>query len=206
MEEELLEKLLEKLKLTFTKSWTSPNDFPTYEADETQVRADMQQLHNETRDHINGVIAPAFAALLDEASFLSDRIAALETSVAPTVIVPERLSPDVALASYTIEAADSGATILCTGDAELSTSIDVSRAKWYTPGMEVEIVRFGDGSVSLHGDSDVRLFYKGCADASGTQWFSLPARYAAVRLKCLTCEYIGTGEYQSTWLMTGDLS
>ena len=34
-------------KLNFTKDWTNPNDFPAYEGDESQVRADMQLLHDE---------------------------------------------------------------------------------------------------------------------------------------------------------------
>ena len=34
-------------KLEFTKDWTDASDFPTYEPDEEQVRADLQLLHNE---------------------------------------------------------------------------------------------------------------------------------------------------------------
>lgn len=43
--------------LTFTKSWEDPADFPTYEPDESQVRADLQYLHNEMRDAFNGLVA-----------------------------------------------------------------------------------------------------------------------------------------------------
>lgn len=43
--------------LTFTKSWEDPTDFPTYEPDEAQVRADLQYLHNEMRDAFNGLVA-----------------------------------------------------------------------------------------------------------------------------------------------------
>lgn len=43
--------------LTFTKSWEDPADFPTYEPDEAQVRADLQYLHNEMRDAFNGLVA-----------------------------------------------------------------------------------------------------------------------------------------------------
>ena len=42
--------------LEFTKSWENSQDFPTYEPDEKQVRADLQLLHNETRDWINGLV------------------------------------------------------------------------------------------------------------------------------------------------------
>lgn len=43
--------------LTFSKSWENPADFPTYEPDEAQVRADLQYLHNEVRDAFNGLIS-----------------------------------------------------------------------------------------------------------------------------------------------------
>lgn len=45
-------------KLSFTKDWKNASDFPTYEENETQVRADMQALHDETRDFINGKLIP----------------------------------------------------------------------------------------------------------------------------------------------------
>jgi len=41
---------------SFTKDWTNPTDFPTIETSEAQVRADLQILHNETRDKINELI------------------------------------------------------------------------------------------------------------------------------------------------------
>lgn len=42
----------------FTKKWTNPADFPAYESDEVKVRADMQALHDETRDFLNHVLLP----------------------------------------------------------------------------------------------------------------------------------------------------
>lgn len=45
-------------KLTFSKDWTDPNDFPTVEESEEKVRADLQALHNETRNYINTFIQP----------------------------------------------------------------------------------------------------------------------------------------------------
>lgn len=41
---------------SFTKDWMNPTDFPTIETSEAQVRADLQILHNETRDKINELI------------------------------------------------------------------------------------------------------------------------------------------------------
>ena len=45
-------------ELQFTKSWTSAADFPTYEGDETKVRADMQFLFDEIKAYVNGVLLP----------------------------------------------------------------------------------------------------------------------------------------------------
>lgn len=39
--------------LEFTKNWERPEDFPTFEENEVQVRADMQLLHDEVKDFIN---------------------------------------------------------------------------------------------------------------------------------------------------------
>ena len=44
--------------LSFTKNWENPEDYPTYEPDETQVRKDMQSLHDEVKDYINGKLIP----------------------------------------------------------------------------------------------------------------------------------------------------
>ena len=44
------------LPLKFSKSWRNSQDFPTYEPDETQVRADMQLLHDETKDGFNKLV------------------------------------------------------------------------------------------------------------------------------------------------------
>ena len=43
-------------KLTFSKDWTNADDFPTYEPDESQVRADLQLLHDEAKAAINKLV------------------------------------------------------------------------------------------------------------------------------------------------------
>lgn len=43
-------------RLEYTKSWNKSEDFPTYEPDEAQVRADLQLLHDEARDGLNRVV------------------------------------------------------------------------------------------------------------------------------------------------------
>ena len=45
-------------KLSFTKDWKNASDFPTYEESEAQVRADLQALHDETKDFINEKLIP----------------------------------------------------------------------------------------------------------------------------------------------------
>lgn len=43
-------------RVTFTKDWKNPSDFPTIETSEAQVRADIQDLHDQLREAINLVI------------------------------------------------------------------------------------------------------------------------------------------------------
>ncbi len=45
--------------LSFTKSWQNREDFPTYEDNEDQVRADLQCLFDEIRDYLNQTLLPA---------------------------------------------------------------------------------------------------------------------------------------------------
>lgn len=42
--------------LTFTKDWTDPADFPAVEPSEMQARADLQELHNQTKAKLNELI------------------------------------------------------------------------------------------------------------------------------------------------------
>lgn len=53
-------------KLEFTKNWENAADFPAVETSETQVRKDMQVLHNETRDALNSVVEKLNTKKLDE--------------------------------------------------------------------------------------------------------------------------------------------
>jgi len=50
-------------KLQFTKDWNNPTDFPTYEENEQKVRADLQALHDETREFINETLIPGIENL-----------------------------------------------------------------------------------------------------------------------------------------------
>lgn len=54
---------MELKRLQFTKSWEDPADYPTYEASEVQVRADLQSLYTEIQTYINTVLLPALESL-----------------------------------------------------------------------------------------------------------------------------------------------
>lgn len=50
-------------KLQFKKNWNNASDFPTYEENEAQVRADLQALHDETKEFINEKLIPSIENL-----------------------------------------------------------------------------------------------------------------------------------------------
>lgn len=50
-------------KLSFTKDWNNSADFPTYEENEAKVRADLQALHDETKEFINEKLIPGIENL-----------------------------------------------------------------------------------------------------------------------------------------------
>lgn len=56
-------------KAAFSKTWKSVDDFPTVELSEEKVRADMQALHDEMKEYVNGVlikdVAESFDAVAD---------------------------------------------------------------------------------------------------------------------------------------------
>lgn len=82
--------------MTFDKNWTNPVDFPTYEPDEEQVRADMQYLFDKIKNHYNNVfVANEFRAEnmsftptpgAIEATNVQDAIEAVHNEVAGLVL------------------------------------------------------------------------------------------------------------------------
>ena len=57
-------------KLSYSKEWTNPTDFPTVETDEAQVRADQQLLYNEIKTFLNTKLIPALEKLGVESTVL----------------------------------------------------------------------------------------------------------------------------------------
>lgn len=139
-------------KLAFTKDWTSEADFPTYESDATQVRKDMQCLHDETKDYINNKLIPqteeALAAkanndnvILKDATevftptadahpvskkYVDDVARDLALgAIADKTITEEKLSDDVLARSYTKEETLTGDTAARFGLVETAVPNDV---------------------------------------------------------------------------------
>ena len=54
---------MELKRLRFSKNWEDPADYPTYEANEVQVRKDIQSLYTEIQSYINDVLLPALESL-----------------------------------------------------------------------------------------------------------------------------------------------
>lgn len=48
--------------LGFSRDWNNPEDYPTVETDERKVREDMQSLHDEVKNYLNGTLIPAVIA------------------------------------------------------------------------------------------------------------------------------------------------
>lgn len=46
----------------YTRKWTNSDDFPTYEAEEAKVRADMQALFDQIRDALNALAVAIIGA------------------------------------------------------------------------------------------------------------------------------------------------
>ena len=46
-------------KLSYEKDWKRAEDFPAYQSDEAQVRADMQYHPDAVRNYVNGTLLPA---------------------------------------------------------------------------------------------------------------------------------------------------
>jgi len=74
-------------RMKFTKDWNRPEDFPTYEDSEAQVRADLQLLFDELRDFLNGALLPALES--------GKGAAELQTTEGPLQQVLDRLKADI---------------------------------------------------------------------------------------------------------------
>lgn len=108
-------------RLNFTKNWGNEADFPRYEESETQVRADLQELHDQTRAFLNRTLIPELEAeVFGGKTFLNKTVAPSEWEQDETMaLFPYRadiacagvLPYDVPLVTFAQSDADS--SILC---------------------------------------------------------------------------------------------
>ena len=91
-------------QFSFSKSWRDSEAFPTYQDSETQVRDDLQCLHDELAAYVNETVVPCLNADLSGIQSNASAIAALETVVAGVALgqIPDgsltaqKLSPGAA--------------------------------------------------------------------------------------------------------------
>lgn len=75
-------------KISFSKNWTNPDDFPTYEGTESKVREDMQLLHDETKEFINNTLTVELDAVQ------SNNVATFATQAALNAVIAG-ISPEI---------------------------------------------------------------------------------------------------------------
>lgn len=75
-------------KFNFTKSWRNAVDFPTIEESEERVRDDLQILHDEVRDFINGPLADKIKEMFDASVHVDSFPVASEDGVGGVKIGP----------------------------------------------------------------------------------------------------------------------
>lgn len=103
----------------YTRDWTKPADFPTFEDDETVVRADMQFQPNELKTFINNVLV----------SFINTELIPLVDSLVSGTITPDSVyTAAIQKAAVTLEklASDVTAKALGAPDKVNGVSADAS--------------------------------------------------------------------------------
>ncbi len=140
--------------LSFTKSWQNREDFPTYEDNEDQVRADLQCLFDELRDYLNQKLLPAVNSIsaveVTAASggtvqgalnqLRSDLNAAVMGSVPDGSITAAKLAADARLMDVTAQAH------LAPDPGFMENRPEERLRFWYAPALKLLFVQ---GTVTL---------------------------------------------------------
>lgn len=163
----------------FTKVWTNPTDFPTYEPNETKVREDLQKLHDETKDYINNTLLDA----VDDA--IADCLQQVEDAIEGVVV---GTLPDNSLTTAKFQDA---CVTLAKVDFVETTLDSSSNLKVPTSKAAADYV------------SSVALLQTAAGQASGVATLDanskLPtAQLPAIAAKVETGTYTGTGTYGSS--------
>ena len=152
-------------KLEFSKDWTKAEDFPTYEPDESQVRADLQLLHNEAKAAINALVDK-----LESAEFASHLAVSAEGMTATN------LAAALAEILATAKAAQAG-TIVDGTEAKLAAalvqkinSIDVTYSMNAPTANETPETGYQLGKLWLKPEFSIANLASDYALASGADW------------------------------------
>ena len=154
-------------KLEFSKDWTKAEDFPTYEPDESQVRADLQLLHNEAKAAINALVDK-----LESAEFASHLAVSAEGMTATN------LAAALAEILATAKAAQAGTIVdgtvteakLAKALAEKINSIDVTYSMNAPTANETPETGYQLGKLWLKPEFSIANLASDYALASGADW------------------------------------
>ena len=154
-------------KLEFTKDWTDASDFPTYEPDESQVRADLQLLHNEAKAAINALVDK-----LESAEFASHLAVSAEGMTATN------LAAALAEILATAKAAQAGTIVdgtvteakLAAALVQKINSIDVTYSMNAPTANETPTTGYQLGKLWLKPEFSVANLASDYALASGADW------------------------------------
>lgn len=178
-------------KLEFSKDWTKAEDFPTYEPDESQVRADLQLLHNEAKAAINALVDK-----LESAEFASHLAVSAEGMTATN------LAAALAEILATAKAAQAGTIVdgtvteakLAKALAEKINSIDVTYSMNAPTANETPETGYQLGKLWLKPEFSIANLASDYALASGADWTGENVTKEASGGK-LVCSGTGDSQY-----------
>ena len=178
-------------KLEFSKDWTDAEDFPTYEPDESQVRADLQLLHNEAKAAINALVDK-----LESAEFTSHLAVSAEGMTATN------LAAALAEILATAKAAQAGTIVdgtvteakLAKALAEKINSIDVTYSMNAPTANETPETGYQLGKLWLKPEFSIANLASDYALASGADWTGENVTKEASGGK-LVCSGTGDSQY-----------
>ena len=178
-------------KLEFSKDWTEAEDFPTYEPDESQVRADLQLLHNEAKAAINALVEK-----LESAEFASHLAVSAEGMTATN------LAAALAEILATAKAAQAGTIVdgtvteakLAAALVQKINSIDVTYSMNAPTANETPETGYQLGKLWLKPEFSIANLASDYALASGADWTGENVTKEASGGK-LVCSGTGDSQY-----------
>ena len=178
-------------KLEFSKDWTEAEDFPTYEPDESQVRADLQLLHNEAKAAINALVDK-----LESAEFASHLAVSAEGMTATN------LAAALAEILATAKAAQAGTIVdgtvteakLAAALVQKINSIDVTYSMNAPTANETPETGYQLGKLWLKPEFSIANLASDYALASGADWTGENVTKEASGGK-LVCSGTGDSQY-----------